>query len=178
MPSWVLVEIKGGRLLVKSAYRRNSFLISPPKHMLWVLKRTFSMRRLLKGSFELPNIYVNTNVQANIYNHTATNLAIYSNETSQDKLSEAYNRLPILVIEVPDKLHEKLFIFLCWFLWINESGWEFVFSKSLWFKSHLLKRHMCRYALEFPHRGNSNVYLQHISLQIRKKTIWKLTFYK
>ena len=101
---------------MKSAYRRNSFLISPPKHMLWVLKRTFSMRRLLKGSFELPNIYVNTNVQANIYNHTATNLAIYSNETSQDKLSEAYNRLPILVIEVPDKLHEKLFIFLCWFL--------------------------------------------------------------
>ena len=36
-----------GRTLVKSgsAYRKFNFLISQPKHMLWVLKRTISMRR-------------------------------------------------------------------------------------------------------------------------------------
>ena len=33
------------RPLVKSAYQNNIFLISQPKHMLWVLKRTVSMRR-------------------------------------------------------------------------------------------------------------------------------------
>ena len=32
------------RPLVKSAYQKNNF-ISQPKHMLWVLKRTVSMRR-------------------------------------------------------------------------------------------------------------------------------------
>ena len=34
-----------GRPLVKSAYQKINFLISQPKHMLWVLKRTVSMRR-------------------------------------------------------------------------------------------------------------------------------------
>ena len=33
------------RPLVKSAYQKINFLISQPKHMLWVLKRTISMRR-------------------------------------------------------------------------------------------------------------------------------------
>ena len=33
------------RPLVKSAYQENNFLISRPKHMLWVLKRTVSFRR-------------------------------------------------------------------------------------------------------------------------------------
>ena len=33
------------RPLVKSAYQKNNFLISQPKHMLWVLKITVSMRR-------------------------------------------------------------------------------------------------------------------------------------
>ena len=32
------------RPLVKSAYQKNNFLISQLKHMLWVLKRTVSMR--------------------------------------------------------------------------------------------------------------------------------------
>ena len=31
--------------LIKSALQKNNFLISQPKHMLWVLKRTVSMRR-------------------------------------------------------------------------------------------------------------------------------------
>ena len=31
--------------LVKSAYKKISFLISQPKYMLWVLKRTVSVRR-------------------------------------------------------------------------------------------------------------------------------------
>ena len=34
------------RCLVKSAYQKIDFLISQPKYMLWVLKRTVSMRRL------------------------------------------------------------------------------------------------------------------------------------
>ena len=33
------------RPLVKSAYQKIIFLISQPKHMLWVLKRTVSVRR-------------------------------------------------------------------------------------------------------------------------------------
>ena len=33
------------RPLVKSAYQTINFLISQPKHLLWVLKRTISMRR-------------------------------------------------------------------------------------------------------------------------------------
>ena len=33
------------RPIVSSAYQKNNFLISQPKHMLWVLKRTVSMRR-------------------------------------------------------------------------------------------------------------------------------------
>ena len=42
--------------LVKSAYQKNNFLISQQKHMLWVLKRTVSMRRL----FWAPKTYVKT----------------------------------------------------------------------------------------------------------------------
>ena len=38
------------RPLVKSEYQKNNFLISQPKYMLWILKRTVSMR----GSFEHP----------------------------------------------------------------------------------------------------------------------------
>ena len=39
------------RTLVKSAQQKLHFLISQPKHMLWVLKRTVSMRRFF---FEHP----------------------------------------------------------------------------------------------------------------------------
>ena len=41
--------LKVSRTLVKSAYPKNNFLISQPKDMLWVLKRTVSM-----SSFEHP----------------------------------------------------------------------------------------------------------------------------
>ena len=34
--------------LVKSSYPNNNFLIAQPKHMLWVLKRTVSLRHMLK----------------------------------------------------------------------------------------------------------------------------------
>ena len=54
-----------------------------------------------------------TGVTDGIYNHATSNLAIYSHETSQDKLSEAYYRQSIIVIQVHDKLHEKKFIFTC-----------------------------------------------------------------
>ena len=43
--------------LVKSAYKKNNFLISQPKHMLLVLKRT-------------PKTYVQTDELENIYNLT------------------------------------------------------------------------------------------------------------
>ena len=33
------------KTLVKSAQRKFNFVISQPKHMLWVLKRTVSMKR-------------------------------------------------------------------------------------------------------------------------------------
>ena len=48
-------EKKGGLTLgrqdfmVKNVYPKYIFLISQPKHMLWVLKRTVSMRRLFHG---------------------------------------------------------------------------------------------------------------------------------
>ena len=41
----VLISSIIDRPLVKSAYQKNNFLISQPKHMLWVLKRTVSIRR-------------------------------------------------------------------------------------------------------------------------------------
>ena len=48
--------------------------------------------------------------------------AIYSNETSKDKLSEAYNRQSIIVNQIHDKLHENLYMSTCSFNWNNESG--------------------------------------------------------
>ena len=36
------------RPLVKSVYQLLNFLISQPKHMLWVLKRTISVRRFFE----------------------------------------------------------------------------------------------------------------------------------
>ena len=44
------------RPLVKSVYQKNNFLISQPKHLLGVLKRTVSMRRF----FWTPKTYVET----------------------------------------------------------------------------------------------------------------------
>ena len=45
-------------------------------------------------------------------------------------------------------------------------------------KTSFIEDICCRYTLELPHRGNSNVYLQHMLLKIRKKTIWKFIFSK
>ena len=44
------------RTLVKSVYQKINFLISHPKHMFWVLKRTVSMRPF----FLAPKPYVKT----------------------------------------------------------------------------------------------------------------------
>ena len=46
--------IKDNRALVKNVYPKNNFLISKPNHMLWVLKRTVSMRWF----FWVPKTYV------------------------------------------------------------------------------------------------------------------------
>ena len=59
------------RPLVKSAYQIFNFLISQSKHMLWVLKRTVSMRRF----FLAPKTYVQTDGLKNIYNFTFKNFA-------------------------------------------------------------------------------------------------------
>ena len=45
MPSQIILEWTIIRPPDKSAYQKIIFLISQPKHMLWVLKRTVSMRR-------------------------------------------------------------------------------------------------------------------------------------
>ena len=42
-----LFHDKPSRPLVKSVYQNINFLISQPKHMLWVLKRTVSMLKLM-----------------------------------------------------------------------------------------------------------------------------------
>ena len=46
------------------------------------------------------------------HNHATTNFAVYSNETSQDKVSESLNRLPYIFTQVHDKLHENLFMLI------------------------------------------------------------------
>ena len=67
------------------------------------------------------------------------------------------------------KLHEKLFISTCSFLWINDSGWEFVQKKLMVKYSFIEKTYVV---------GNSNVYLQHMLLKTRSKIVWKFTFSK
>ena len=54
------------RTLIESAYWKTNFLISQPKHMLWVLKRTVSFWRFFKVS----KTYVKTDGYENIYNFT------------------------------------------------------------------------------------------------------------
>ena len=39
------LKLRNSRPLVKSGYQKINFLISQPKHMLWVLKRTVSMQQ-------------------------------------------------------------------------------------------------------------------------------------
>ena len=43
--SKVLAKATLNRPLIQNAYQKRIFLISQPKHMLWVLKRTVSLRR-------------------------------------------------------------------------------------------------------------------------------------
>ena len=52
------------------------------------------------------------------YNHTTSNLAIYP----MKHLKLNCQGQVIIVIQVHDKLNEKLLISTCSFLWINESG--------------------------------------------------------
>ena len=42
----LLVEDTSGEPFVKRVYQKNNFLISQPKHMLWVLKRTVTLKWL------------------------------------------------------------------------------------------------------------------------------------
>ena len=67
-----------------------------------------------------------------------------------------------------DKLHKKLFICKCSFLWIHESGWELV-KRAYGEKLIYWKDVCCRLTLELSHRGNSSVHLQHMLLKIRRK---------
>ena len=57
------------RFLDKSAYQKINFLISHPKHMLWVLKRPVSMRLF----FWAPKTYVKTDGLENINNFALKN---------------------------------------------------------------------------------------------------------
>ena len=49
------------------------------------------------------------------YNHATTNLAIYCNKASKDKLSKAQNMQSSIVIQVREKIHDRLFISTCLF---------------------------------------------------------------
>ena len=60
--------------LVKSAYQKYNFIVSQPKHMLWVLKRTVSMKRFLWA----PKTYVKTDGKDNIYNFMLKILFIWT----------------------------------------------------------------------------------------------------
>ena len=62
-----------------SAYQKNNFLIAQPKHMLWVLKRTFSMRQF----FWAPKTYAKTDELENIYTFTLKIFA-YINQCDDD----------------------------------------------------------------------------------------------
>ena len=54
------------RTLVKSEQQKFNFLFSHPKHMLWVLKWTVSLRRF----FCTPKKYIKTDGLENIHNFT------------------------------------------------------------------------------------------------------------
>ena len=53
------------RMLVKSAKQKFNFVISQPKHMLWVLKRTVSMRRHPKHMLKLMGKKISTILHLN-----------------------------------------------------------------------------------------------------------------
>ena len=93
------------------------------------------------------------------YNHATSNLAKCSQEKYQDKLSEAYNSLFLSSRCMTN------YISTCSFLW-KAYGDKLIYWKDI----------CCRYTLELPQWGNSNVYLQHMLLKIREKNIWKFTF--
>ena len=50
----ILVHL--ARTLVKSVYRKTNFLISQPKHMLWVLKRTVSIHYSAVNNISVPDM--------------------------------------------------------------------------------------------------------------------------
>ena len=62
------------RPLVKSVYQKINFLISQPKHTLWVIKGTVSMR----GFFLAPKTYVKIDGLENIYYFTLK-ICVYLN---------------------------------------------------------------------------------------------------
>ena len=78
-----------------------------------------------------------------LYNHATSNLAINFHETSQDKLSEALNRRrrSIIVIQVHDKLHEKLFISTCSFF--NKWKWLRICLKKAYGEKRIYWKDIC-----------------------------------
>ena len=44
-----VTKLKSSRPLVKNAFQKNNILISQPKHTLWILKRTVSMKWLISA---------------------------------------------------------------------------------------------------------------------------------
>ena len=60
------------RALVKSAYKVINCLISQPKHMMWVLKRTVAIRRF----FSAPNYRINLMCKKKINDFTL-NICVY-----------------------------------------------------------------------------------------------------
>ena len=102
--------------LVKSAYQKNNFLISQPKHMLWVLKRTVSTRRF----FGPPKTYAKINGLENVKNFTLKNVCLsksviaYIHKRNYNvpgilMMSHLNGRLPKL-----PKLFKHHLLLICW----------------------------------------------------------------
>ena len=97
--------------LDKSAYQENNFLISQPKHMLLVLKRTVSMKRF----FWAPTIYAKNHRKENIYNFTLNffnYLNLWQYNTNRKQMNQmvcsdlhVFNCLQTLRIEFPYPFH-------------------------------------------------------------------------
>ena len=98
------------RPLVKSAYQKINFLISQPKHILWVLKRTLSMRRFFWALIT----YVHTDDLENIYNFMLKKF-IYLNLCMEKVLMSTYNitwiRIKKLICITYSRYFEKKSLF-------------------------------------------------------------------
>ena len=102
-------------------------------------------------------------------------VTIYSNETSQDKLSKAYNMQSDIVIQCMCMTnYTKTCLFLLAHFTETKKVIENLFFKAYGENSFIEKT----YVIAIHWRGNSNVYKQHVIKNKVRKTILKFTINK